>query len=145
VVSLLCFYATDTVTTILADVVPQTLIHYEQEGDNVTIDGPMRAAFRQYVGAVAVEEDSNTMRNQLLELVETRQSNVSGASLRELLACDSLTVGELPYTSGMIKWILTPLHRRMHEIYPTRSFRAWSLAVVMSELGFQVSASPFAN
>jgi len=144
VVSLLCFYSVDTVTNILAEVVPQTLINYEHEGDNLTIEGPLHATFRQYVAAVATEEDSNGLRKQLLELVESRQANVSGASLRELLACESLVLGELPYTTGMIKWILTPVHRRKYETYPTRSFRAWSIGVVMSELGFDVSASAFA-
>ena len=144
VVSLLCFYATDTVTNVLAEVVPQALVHYEQEGDILTIEGPVLAAFRQYVVAVAAEEDSNRLRQQLLEFVETRQSNVSRGSLHELLSSESLTVGDLPYTTGSVKWVLTPLHRRSHETYPTRSFQTWSLAVVMSELGFQVSASPYA-
>ena len=66
---------------------------------------------------------------------------MSGASLKELLSCNLFQTVDVPFSIGVVRWVLTSLHRRCHECYPTRSFNAWALAVVLSELGFQVSAS----
>jgi hypothetical protein len=49
VAALLCFFSEHAVTQILVDVVPQTMIHYELEGDEVAVEGPLIAAFGQYV------------------------------------------------------------------------------------------------
>ena len=140
-VALLCFFEPDTATHVLAAVVPYGLLHYEQEGENINIEGSIYAAFRQYVKAVATEEDIDPIRHSLLRAVENKQSQVSGASLKEILSCNLLQTVDVPYSIGVMRWVLTSLHRRRHECYPTRSFNTWALAVVLSELGFQVSAS----
>jgi hypothetical protein len=141
---LLCFYDCDTVTQILAETLPYGLLHNKQDGDNIKIDGPVLASFRQYVLAIATEEDANTLREELLRHMENKQAQVSGASLREIVSSDLLLAGDLPCSIGLVKWTITSVHKRCHECYPTRSLRAWALAFVLSELGFQVSASTLA-
>ena len=61
VAALLCFFGDHAVTQILVHVVPRTMIHYEHKGDEVAVEGPLIATFNQYVWAVAVEEDSDTL------------------------------------------------------------------------------------
>lgn len=138
---MLCFYDCNTVTQILAEVLPYGLLHYKQDGENIEIDGPVLASFRQYVMAISTEEDANSLREELLCHVENKQAEVSGASLGEVLSSDLQLTADLPYSIGLVKWILTSVHKRCYECYPTRSLRAWALALVMSELGFQVSVS----
>ena len=142
--ALLCFFSPDTCVQILAAVLPHGLLNYAQEGEELKIEGPIYTSFRQYVKAIATEEDTDPLRQALLKAVETQQSHVSGASLSEIISCDLLQAVDVQYSIGVLRWVITPLHRRRHECYPTRSFKVWALAVVLSELGFQVSASPWA-
>jgi len=143
-VALLCFFEPDTATHVLVASVPYGLLHYDQEGEDVKIEGPIYAAFRQYVKAVATEEDTDPIRQSLIRAVENNQARVSGASINEILSCNLLQTVDMPYSIGLVRWVLTSLHRRRHECYPTRSFTVWALATVLSELGFQVSASLWA-
>jgi hypothetical protein len=143
-VALLCFFAPDTATQVLADILPHGLLNYAQEGEELKIEGPIYTSFRQYVKAVATEEDTDPFRQELLRTVETQQSHVSGVSLSEIVSCDLLQAVDVQHSIGLLRWAITPLHRRRHECYPTRSFKTWALAVVLSELGFQVSASLWA-
>ena len=72
---LLFFSNTDATTSILAELIPGALLQMEQEDVTIKIDGPVLTGLRQHVVAVAAEEDSNTIRTELLEIA----SNHSGA------------------------------------------------------------------
>ena len=69
-VALLCFFEPDTTAHVIASVVPYGLLHYDQEGEDIRIEGPIYAAFREYVKAVATEEDTDPLRQSLLRAVE---------------------------------------------------------------------------
>jgi hypothetical protein len=140
-VALLCFYEPHTISDILAAVIPYGLLNYDQEGADVKMGGPIYAALLQYVIAVAKEEDTDPIRRILLQEIERKQDHVSGASIKQILSCDLLQGTDLPFSIGVIRWVLTSMHRRLCECYPTRSLKAWALALVLSELGFQVAAS----
>lgn len=142
--ALLCFYETNTVADILAAVLPYGLLHFDQEGVDIKIEGPIYAAIRQYVIAVAKEEDTDPLRQTLLQAIEAKRRTVSGSSLKEVISSCMYKPTDLSFSIGLLRWVLTSLHRRHHECYPTRSFTVWALAVVLSELGFQVSASLWA-
>ena len=138
---LLCFFNTDATTSILAELIPVALLQMEQEDVTIQIDGPVLTGLKQYVTAVQTEEDSNTIRTELLELASNHQARFVGISLEDVLHCDSLDLCEAPYVIGCMKWMLTPQHKREPTQYPTRSLRVWSLAPIMKKLGFQIAAS----
>jgi len=146
VTALLCFYGQSAVTKVLAEVVPQSLFHYDLDGVEIQVDGPLLAAFSQYVQAVTTEEDNDILRQQLLERVATRQSTLilGGASLADIIRCDPTHVIDAHNVVGLMQWTLTPSHKRSTSWYPTRSLTVWALALVMSELGFEITAWQYA-
>jgi hypothetical protein len=70
-VALLCFFEPNTVTHVVVAVLPYGLLYYDQEGKDVELQGPIYGAFRQYVKAVATEEDTDPIRQSLLQAVRT--------------------------------------------------------------------------
>jgi hypothetical protein len=136
VAALLCFFGENAVTQILVDVVPRTMIHYELEGEEVVVEGPLITAFNQYVKAVAVEEDSDTLRTKLLDSVNVHQARITGASLSDILKSDTVYFVDSHLMVGLVRWALTS--RKTHYWYPTRSLHVWALGLVLSQLGFEV-------
>ena len=84
-VALLCFYKPSTVADVLAAVLPYGLLNYDQEGVDIKMEGPIYASILNYIKAVAVEEDTDPIRQSLLDAIETKKNHVSGASLNEIL------------------------------------------------------------
>ena len=138
---LLCFFKTDATVSILAELIPHALLQLEQEDTTINIEGPLLTGLRQYVIAIAAEEDSNTVRTELLQLATGYQERLSSFTLRESLEWDSVDKCEAVCIIGFLKWMLTPWHKREPLQYPTRSLRTWSLAPIMHRLGFQLSTS----
>ena len=136
VAALLCFFREHAVTQILVDVVPRTMIHYELEGEEIIVEGPLIAAFSQYVRAVAIEEDSDTLRTKLLDSVDVHQVRITGASLADILKCDTVHSVDSHLMVGLVRWVLTS--RKAQHWYPTRSLHVWALGLVLSQLGFEV-------
>jgi hypothetical protein len=138
---ILCFYSVEATTSILAELIPFALLQLEQEDATVKMEGPLFTGLKQYVSAIAVEEDSNTYRTHLLQVTSNHQAQFAGVTLNQILACDSTDIIETPLVIGCLKWMLTPLHKRDLLQYPTRSLRVWSLASIMGQLGFEIAAS----
>src|SRR5271154_1279654 len=59
---ILCFYSVDATTSILSELIPFALLQLEQEDAVVKMEGPLFNGLKQFVSAIAVEEDSNTYR-----------------------------------------------------------------------------------
>lgn len=138
---ILCFYSVEATTSILSELIPFALLQLEQEDTTVKMEGPLLTGLKQYVSAIAVEEDSNTYRTHLLQVTSNHQAQFAGVTLTQILACDSTDVIESPLVIGCLKWMLTPRHKRDLIHYPTRSLRVWALAPIMRELGFEIAAS----
>jgi hypothetical protein len=138
---ILCFYNVDATTSILSELIPFALLQLEQEDAVVNMEGPLFNGLKQYVSAIAVEEDSSTYRTHLLHVASNHQAQFTSVALNEILACDSTEVIESHLVIGCLKWMLTPLHKRDFLQYPTRSLRVWALASIMGQLGFEIAAS----
>lgn len=141
VCALLCFYNTTTVLEILISALPGTLYTSDQEGGNDTIDGPLLASLREFVKAAAIEEDSDNLRQRLQDVVDTRLPNITGATKKEVFECDQSLESDAPNFIGVLRWILTPAIKREQRVYPTRSLKVWTLALIMAHLGFEVFAA----
>ena len=136
---LLCFYSVSLTTIILADIIPFGLLQPEQEDELPTFDGPLYASLKDWVTAVAAEEDCNNFRKLLLQQVSLLQSQLTGIYGLHLHPEDEYD--ELGLLLGCLRWMVTPEHRRDVDKYPTRSLRVWTTAAVMSELAFSISIS----
>ncbi|MCJ1369930.1 hypothetical protein MMC20_001142 [Loxospora ochrophaea] len=140
---LLCLFGEDRkkVCKILVDIIPEFLIRYEQEGIRLEKQGPLASAVAQWVNAIAAEEDNRRRRVSLLAMIDSKERNVTDATIEELRNC---FVFELPLAIAFISWLLSSEYKRdsqYKKAYPTRSFRIWSLALILGELGFEVDAS----
>lgn len=141
VCALLCFYNSATVVEILISVLPGTLYTSDQEGGNETIEGAMVSSLRQYVEAATSEENSDDLRQKLLDGVDSKLGNVTGATSKDVFECDSFLESDVPNFIGALRWILTPAYNRDQRVYPTRSLKVWALSLIMANLGFEVTAS----
>ena len=140
---LLCFYETEAIVEILQDLIPYALVQLNQDDTTLEIEGALLASLRQWVSAVALEEDSDMFRKFMLETVAAQLSKTTGAEIDDLIDMDHTSFNELPFIIGVLKWILTPLHKREPKQYPTRSLKVWSVTSIMEVLGFEVHAHPF--
>lgn len=141
VCALLCFYNIPTVLEILAAALPGTLYTSDQEGGNEVIEGPLLASLREYIKAAAAEEDSDDLRQRLQDIVDTKLSNITGATKKDVFECDQFLESDAPNFIGVLRWILTPVIKREQRVYPTRSLKVWTFALIMAQLGFEVFAA----
>lgn len=139
--ALMCFYDSNTVLDILIGVLPGTIYTSDQEGGNEEITGPLLASLRQFVIAAGVEEDSDDLRQRLLDVVDSLLPNVTGATKGDIFDCDNFLESDVPNFIGALRWILTPVLKREQNVYPTRSLKVWALSLIMAQLGFEVAAS----
>jgi len=137
---LLCLYNVHDVTRLLADIIPFGMLQPDQEDEIPAFEGPLLSSLRDWVTSVAAEEDCNTYRRHLSQLVSSAQNELidTSAAQRPLSGHDS---NDTNYLLGVLRWMVTPRHRRNDKKYPTRSLNVWRTAVVMSELAFDISAS----
>lgn len=141
VCALLCFYNIPTVVEILVGALPGTLYTSDQEGGNETIEGPLLACLREYVKAAAAEEDSDNLRQRLQDIVDTKLSNITGATKKDVFECDQFLESDASNFVGVLRWILTPVMKREQRVYPTRSLKVWAFALILAQLGFEVFAA----
>ena len=139
---LLCFYGVDTSSSILAAVIPRGLLQYDQEGVDLVLDGPRLSSLKLLVSAVAAEEDSNTLRQYLMDQVTTQQRALRIESSQDIFQVEGKQSNEVWFVVGLLEWIITPTYKRKTLVYPTRSLLVWTMAAVLAKLGFEISASP---
>ncbi|KAL5001767.1 hypothetical protein BDV10DRAFT_181930 [Aspergillus recurvatus] len=137
---LLCFYDVQKVTAILADVIPAGMLHPDHDDMMPEFEGPLLSSLRNWVDSVAKEEDCNSYRMHLLQLVSRAQDALVGTKLPRSAVLDHST-DDTNHLLGALRWMITPRHRRDVPNYPTRSLYVWRTAVVMSELAFDISVS----
>ncbi|KAH0536330.1 hypothetical protein FGG08_006784 [Glutinoglossum americanum] len=136
--AVLCFYTMDTTTKILAKALPSTLICSDLEEGTIAIEGPIFAALRQFVEAVNVEEEVDPLRRQLVDSVVKQKGLVTGVPMSSLTMLDQIE--DFGNIVGLLRWLLTPITKRTVSKYPTCSLKTWSLALVLSHLGFEIFA-----
>ncbi|KAJ7932106.1 hypothetical protein B0H13DRAFT_1956559 [Mycena leptocephala] len=142
VTALFCFFTEEGATEIVSNVMPDFLLRYDLDDVTIPIDGPLRAALRQYIVTVQTEEDSDSLRQCLLERVQVMCSTVTQVLSPDHMAADNILDGDGHLMIGLIRWVLTSAHKRKEEWYPTRSMRVWSLAIVLESIGFDIHAYP---
>lgn len=103
-------------------------------------------ALKQWVNTIALEEESNTFRDYLLQPADEALVQPEVGDRRDTIigirrASDALHSGGDALISGVLKWALTSVHKREQRRYPTRSIRVWIAASIMSQLGFTISAA----
>lgn len=139
--SLLCFYSRFAVVKILAELIPYSMLHYEQEGETLQFEGPIFASLNEYVHAVEIEEDSTILKKQILQRLDTATLSL-GLESHRVSTDEGVRGSDHAKVRALLKWILTSMTNKIDTlVYPTRSLLAWSLGMVISQLGFQISAS----
>ena len=141
ITGLLCLHGVEACTAILAEVVPRGLIQYDQVDADLVFEGPQLSSLKLLVAAVAAEEDNNTLRQYLMEQVTTQQTHLQISSMDDIFQTEETHRNEIPLIMGLLEWIITPTHKRESPVYPTRSLVVWTMANILSKLGFEVSAS----
>ncbi|KAI1771507.1 hypothetical protein F4818DRAFT_445197 [Hypoxylon cercidicola] len=139
---LLCLCTTEATTAMLQRLIPYGLVQHEMEDGVLEVDGPLLSGLKQWVSTVATEEESNLFRNHLLECVDESLLALRQADLDNIMsASEYYNSGDEALILGVLKWAITPKHRRKEPKYPTRSLRVWIAASIMSQLGFEVRPS----
>ena len=139
--ALLALYDVESVSAVLTHIIPNQLINYDLEGESLVADGPFQACVRHFVHAVAAEEQSNTLRKDLWRRVDKEFDQAFPISKGRYCVTDVQEI-EVPIVIGFLDWILTPPSKRDIHCYPTRSLTVWSVAIMLSHLGFEVVSSP---
>ncbi|KAI9698178.1 MAG: hypothetical protein M1836_004180 [Candelina mexicana] len=140
VIGLLCFIRPPQITSILKKVLPRYLLNHELEGDVTELQGACVAAIFQYVTTISKEEDTDSLPGRLQDHTDRQLKRVSNATLFELQSSQRMDIAQV---TGLLSWILTPLHSRQNSVYATKSAKVWALALVLSESlaldGLQIS------
>ena len=137
---LLCLYRSDAIVEILQDLIPFALIQLNQEDTSLEIEGPLLTNLGHWVSGIAIEEDSDVFRSHMLDKVAIQHSRLTGKTFDGIMGMDHTSVNEIPLVIGVLRWILTPWHKRKSKQYPTRSLKVWTMASIMETLGFEVQA-----
>ena len=141
VVTLLCFVQQDQVYSIIEDLLPLYFLPYEFEDGPRTVAGPLKAAIAEWIRTVDKEEASSDFIKELRSVTDAQIKRVSNVSYGELLAARETNLGLI---IKLLRWVLTPSSKRVSFTYPTRSLKVWCVALVLSEIGFEVEASRMA-
>lgn len=123
-----------------------TLIEASADCVRVEIEGPLLTALKQWGNTIALEEESNTFRDYLLQLADEVLVQLKVENSRDTIigirrVSDALYSGYDVLILGVLKWVLTSAHKREQRRYPTRSIRIWIAASIISQLGFTISAA----
>ena len=138
--ALLVLYDVDSVTVVLAHIIPRRLINYDLEHEPVNASGPFLTTIRQFVAGVAAEEKCNIAKRTLLGKIDEGYKTLFPQSLGSVIIEDFQEI-EIPIVIGLLEWILTSPAKRRLPCYPTRSIAGWSMAVALSNMGFEIHAS----
>jgi hypothetical protein len=140
--ALLALYDVESTTVVLTRIIPARLINYDMEDTSLEADGPFIACIRQFVDGVAAEEECNTLRTELWRRVDATLDDMLSGSIRRFnFRAEDIQEIEIPIVIGLLDWVLTSPNTRRVPSYPTRSLTAWSLAIMLSYLGFEIHAS----
>lgn len=135
---LLSFYTHEGTTRLLSEMLPQYLINMAQNDAELKIDGPFYTSLSEYVKSVGVEEDSSYFRQELLKYVEEKELELGHVDTNAVREIGVIGLGDYMKVAGVVKWILTPLHKRPSPVYATRSLFAWKIANAMFKVGYKV-------
>jgi hypothetical protein len=139
--ALLALYSVDATTGVLSHIIPKRLINYDVEDTTLEEDGPFRACVRQFVESVAAEEEANTLRTDLWRRLDVAMDEMLSDSTRRFkFKAEDVQEVEVPIVIGLLDWVFTSPNKRRIPNYLTRSLTAWSLAVILSYLGFEIRA-----
>ena len=138
---LLILYDPGVTVGVLQNLIPYALVQLDQEDAALEMARPLLTSLRQYVLSIATEEDANTFRDVLLEEAAAQEATLTGVPLVEIMKPQDTTGEDINFVVGLLRWILTPYHRRKCRQYPTRSLRAWTTSTIMAKLGFDVHAA----
>ena len=101
----------------------------------------MQRSLRDWVNAVEIEEDSTNTRTRLLSQLDQEISDL-GPSFKVVDVGTGVRGSDHAKVRALLRWTITSMVKRNDgNVYPTRSLLAWSVSVVLSQLGFQVAAS----
>ena len=128
-IGLLCFVDKEQVPSILKDVLPLWMFHYEQEEKEVVIEGPLLAALKQYVISVNTEDGADDLRSEILSYTDSQLQRLTHATTVDVRASEPTELGHI---IGLVEWLLTPNYKRQTSFYRTRSLKVWCLALVLS-------------
>ena len=137
---LLCMFALDATVEILQNLIPFALVQLQQDDTTIEFEAALLASLKNWVSAVMIEEDSDVFRDHMQHEINLKQSKLTGMALEEIMSFEYSFYGDIPRVIGILRWILTPWHKRETKQYPTCSLKAWTMALVMESLGFQVQA-----
>ncbi|RYP56084.1 hypothetical protein DL771_012147 [Monosporascus sp. 5C6A] len=142
---LLCLCSKDSIIAILGQLIPFGLVQHTMDDGKLQFEGPLLASLKQWVTTVALEEESNKFKDHLLEEASQALRQLQpGAGLDEIMrATHHFETGDENLILGVLKWAITPEHRRQTTKYPTRSLRAWTAASILSQLGFTICAANY--
>jgi len=135
---LLCLFALDVTVEVLQDLITFALIQSHQEDTAMEFEAALFASLKHWVSAVMAEEDSDVFRDYMHKEIMLQQSKLTGMPFDEIMNLEYSAVNDIPYVIGVLRWILTPWHQRVTQQYPTRSLKAWTIALIMESLGFEV-------
>lgn len=135
--SLLAFLEDEAVLGILAYIIPRRLVNYDLGEQKVDLDGPILACIRQYVKAVAVEEDRNTLRKRIHEKADEEPPKLLSISKTQWDLENIQDTTDVPIIVGLLDWVLTSSVKRLGNCELTRSLIAWCLALTFSNLGLR--------
>ena len=137
---LLCLFAHAVTVEVLKNLIPFALIQLHQEDTSIEFESGLLTSLNHWVSAIMVEEDSDVFRDYMHNEVRSRQSKLTGLPFNEIMSLEYSIGNEIPYVIGVLRWILTPRHKRQTKQYPTRLLKAWTIALIMENLGFEVHA-----
>ncbi|KAF2272909.1 uncharacterized protein EI97DRAFT_461529 [Westerdykella ornata] len=139
VTALLCFYDQKSVVSILMELLPDHLLHYDQDDVRLSKEpGPLYTAVRAFVVEVAKEEANGKATRTLQRAVDDLRL-ILGETPR--VCYDSLKNSDCREVMAFLEWLAVPYSKRQCHLYPTRSFLVWALAEVLSILGFELHVS----
>ena len=120
---LLCMFAHDTTVEILQDLIPFALVQLHQDDTAIEFEAALLASLKHWVSAVMAEEDSDIFRDQMQQEINLKQSKLTGMALEEIMSFEYNDNNDIPFVIGVLRWILTPWHKREVKKYPTRSLK----------------------
>ena len=136
--ALLAFYDVGSIVPILAVLVPKYLVNYDLDEERRFEPGPLLGSIREYVESVSAEEKSATLTRKLLTTVDQYSSKLFVKS-GKYPTVGAIHDVDTSIVIGLLEWVLSaPSKRGNVESYPTRSFGAWSLSVVLNQIGFDI-------
>jgi len=145
--AVLCLYGTAPVIEMIKQLIAYALLGNEPQHTDTIFDEHLTRSLRRWVHAIAVEEENLPSRRYMHALISSAEAQLSGIPVQDMMNQDLGQPTEISFIAGVLQWVLTPTEKREMAAYPTRSLRAWHVAVILAQFGFDVSlgAHVYAN